>query len=259
MMDKLCHQQRVNLSTHLGLGLAHQINNPLSASVNYTQYCIKMLQDDEFDRNELLSVMSRACQESYRASEMIRRLRRFVSHPAPRLSTMNFNHAVLESVALLGPLLKENQIDLQLNLCEDLSLMIGDRIQLEQVVFNLILNAIQSLVDAQTPHPTIDLTTTQDNVTQTVALIVRDNGPGMDASTAARLFEPFFTTRSDCLGVGLALCRSICQTHGGTIQVRMTDQGACLVTVQLPLTQAQGGQPVNQTQENLSNVNRQGV
>ena len=159
MHQMLTHFQRLNLSTHLGMGLAHQINHPLSASVNYTQYCVKLLQDDNFDRNELLKYMTRANQETYRASELIRRLRRFVSHATPRLSTMNFNHAVLESVALLNPLLKEHHIDLQLNLHDDLPMFIGDRIQIEQVIFNLIINAIQSLTDSETREPAISLTT----------------------------------------------------------------------------------------------------
>ncbi|MBL4699878.1 MAG: hypothetical protein JKX85_01340, partial [Phycisphaeraceae bacterium] len=177
LLQLLGHQQRLDLSNHLGLGLAHQINHPLSASVNYIQSCIKMLQDEDFNRKELLRLMSCASEENYRASELIRRLRRFVSQPALRLSTMNFNYAVLETVALLGPLFKEHQIDLQMNLTEDLPLIVGDRIQLEQMVFNLALNAIECFGDSAQIPAVIDLITKPGEGNKTVMLSVKDNGP----------------------------------------------------------------------------------
>lgn len=235
MLQMLTHLQRLNLSTHLGLGLAHQINHPLSASVNYTQCCIKLLQDENFDRNELLGIMTRACQETYRASEMIRRLRRFVSHAAPRFSTLNFNHVVLESVALLGPLFKEHQVDLQLDLHDDLPLLIGDRIQLEQIIFNLLLNAIQSLTGERKCDPKIVLTTHDLPESRSIRLCVRDNGPGIDDDMFPRLFEPFVTSKPDCLGIGLALCQSICKAHHGQIQVQNLEHDGCLISVLLPL------------------------
>lgn len=237
MHQMLAHFQRLNLSTHLGLGLAHQINHPLSASVNYSQYCIKLLQDDNFDRNELLKYMTLANQETFRAAELIRRLRRFVSQAAPRLSTMHFNHAVLESVALLNPLLKEYQIDLQLDLQDDLPLIIGDRIQIEQVIFNLVINAIQSLADDNTHDPSIKLSTRSCNQNNAVCLSVRDNGPGIDADILPHIFEPFQTSRTHCMGIGLAMCRSICHMHHGDIEVDDTVQTGALIKVTLPIVQ----------------------
>tara|TARA_Y100000589_G_scaffold307233_1_gene322706 strand:+ start:3269 stop:4165 length:897 start_codon:yes stop_codon:yes gene_type:complete len=235
MLQMLNHFQRLNLSTHLGLGLAHQINHPLSASVNYTQACIKMLQDDNFNRSEILDYMTRANQEVHRAAELIRRLRRFVSHSAPRLSTMNFNHAVLESVALLNPLLKEHRIDLQLELCDDLPLFIGDRIQIEQVIFNVLINAIECLTDGDFVDPVIVLTTHLGHEPDTLALQVKDNGPGIDADMHDHIFEPFQTTRTHCLGIGLAMSQSICRMHGGKISVENDQEGGVVAQLVLPV------------------------
>jgi len=237
LLQLLGHQQRLDLSNHLGLGLAHQINHPLSASVNYIQGCIKMLQDEDFNRNELLSLMSRASEESYRASELIRRLRRFVSQPAMRLSTMNFNYAVLETVALLGPLFKEHQIDLQMNLTEELPQIVGDRIQLEQMVFNLVLNAIECFGDNPEVPAVIDLTTEPGEGNTTVILSVKDNGPGCSDVSVETLFKAFYTTKPDNLGLGLSMSQAICKAHRGSVTLFTQDTVGSCATAVLPVTQ----------------------
>ena len=237
LMQLLNHQQRLNISTHLGLGISHQINHPLSASVNYIHSCIELMQKDDFDRNKVLDLMSHASQESYRAAEMIQRLRRFVSNTTLRLSTMNFNHAVLETVALISPLVKEHQIELKMNLTDELPLIIGDRIQLEQVIFNLIINSIQSIADSLQLHGTINIESHLRPENKTVELHISDNGPGIDIASADKLFEPFYTTKKDCLGVGLTLCKAICQNHAGSVSFLSQKPQNCIVVMSIPLTQ----------------------
>lgn len=237
LMQLVNHQQRLNISTHLGLGISHQINHPLSASVNYIHSCIELLQKDDFDRNQILELMSRASQESYRASEMIQRLRRFVSNTALRLSTMNFNHAILETVALISPLIKEHQIDLKMNLTDDLPLIIGDRIQLEQVILNLIINAIQSIADFSQTYGLINIESHLRAASHTVELHISDNGMGIDAHAIENIFKPFYTTKENCLGVGLTLSKAICENHGGEVFFKPEHEKGCLVVMSIPLSQ----------------------
>jgi two-component system sensor histidine kinase TtrS len=239
MLQMLSHLQRINLSSHLGIGLAHQVNHPLSASVNYIQCCIRKLEDENFDRHDILNLMQLANQESYRAAELITRLRRFVSQAVPRFSTLNFNHKILETVALLSPLIKEHDIDLKLQLHEDLPVFYGDRIQIEQILFNLGLNAIQSLVDHPVQEPQIVFRSDFLEGQQQLACYIIDNGQGVDPQFMPHLFEPFQTTRTHCLGLGLAMSKTLCQLHDGSITLENQENGGCLATVLMPITRSQ--------------------
>ncbi|MFG0248749.1 MAG: sensor histidine kinase [Phycisphaeraceae bacterium JB051] len=236
MLEMLSHLQRVNLSSHLGIGLAHQLNHPLSASVNYTQCSIKKLQDDTFDRQELLGLLQLANQESFRAAELITRLRRFVSQAVPRISTLNFNHKVLEVVALLSPLLKEHDVELKLELQEELPPLLGDRIQIEQIMFNLGLNAIQSLVEHSVSDPCVVFKTQLNQAMTHLVCEVHDNGPGVDAQVMPDMFKPFQTTREHCLGLGLAMSKALCDLYQGQLTVENLPSGGCLATMLLPLS-----------------------
>ncbi|MAX24784.1 MAG: hypothetical protein CMJ19_09800 [Phycisphaeraceae bacterium] len=237
MMQMLSHLQRLNLSSHLGLGLAHQLNHPLSASVNYIQCSIKKLQDDDFDRQELLGLLQHASQESYRAAELIMRLRRFVSQAVPRISTLNFNHKVLEVAALLSPLLKENDIELKLELHDDLPSLLGDRIQIEQILFNLGLNAVQSLTEHPVAEPCVVIKSDVNQAKTVLVCQVLDNGKGLDPRIAPHLFEPFTTTRANCLGLGLALSQVLSDLYQGQLTVENQPSGGCAATLTLPLSQ----------------------
>ncbi len=245
MMQMLSHLQRLNLSSHLGIGLAHQLNHPMSASVNYTQCCVKKLQDENFDRHELLGLMQLANQEAFRAAELITRLRRFVSQAVPRISTLNFNHKILEVVALLTPLCKEHDIELKLELHDDLPAFMGDRIQIEQIIFNLGLNAIQSLIDSQMSDPCVIIKSDLVDDKKQLVCHVMDNGPGLDVQIAPHLFKPFQTTRTHCLGLGLAMSKALCELHHGQLTVETQRTGGCIATLFLPVTR---------TAENVKNV-----
>ncbi len=230
----LAHANRTYSSITLGVGLSHEVKQPLGAIVNYVQACLHMLEQGHYNTEELQDIMARACHESHRAADLIERLRRFISKREPRRSTLNFNHSVLETIALLQLRMREHDIRIELDMADDLPLIIGDRIQLEQVSFNLLNNAIDILAESNADDRRIHITTghTDDDH---IHLVVRDWGGGMDDETKDKIFEPFFSTKAHGMGLGLAVSHAIIAAHQGSIELQVEKNQGCSFKVLLPI------------------------
>jgi PAS domain S-box-containing protein len=228
----LAHVARMNLLGSLATGLAHELNQPLHAIANYAQGCLRRLLQEPPQAQELAKVASAINQESHRAAEIVRRLRDMAKKQPPRIEPVDVGQVVQHSIRLLSPEFKVHKTKLTVELPPVLPALRGDAIQLEQVLLNLALNAIEATKhnDAHDRH--VALAVRADSLE--LKLSVSDNGPGI-RDIADKLFEPFFSTREDGLGMGLSISRDIVERHGGRLFVEENTPRGAIFTVSLPV------------------------
>lgn len=213
---ELAHMARLATLWELTGGLAHEINQPLYAISNYGQGAARRLRDGTMDRDGLIRVMEQIAGEAHRASRIIARLRQLVSKRSPRRSTTQLNRLIRDCLALLQPELDRHQITVQLDLDDALPPVLADSVQIEQVILNLIRNAAEALQNVARGRRLIEIATRLDP-DGAVGVVVADTGPGLAEANPERLFDAFYTTKDDGLGMGLAISRTIIQSHGGRI------------------------------------------
>ena len=216
-LDELAHVTRLGLMGEMASGIAHEVNQPLSAISSYTQASINLINTEDPDLLKLTEILYKTQQQALRAGRIIHRMREFVkSHSKHCLST-DINMLIHDSVGLCIPELKQNNIKLAFELENDLPPVCVDHIQIEQVIINLIRNsvdALKSLPAQQQRQLSIHSRLTLDNAVQ---VRVKDNGPGLDAEQQQKILTPFFTTKADGMGMGLSISRSIIEAHDGTL------------------------------------------
>lgn len=223
---QLAHAARLHSMGELASSIAHEINQPLAAIVSYNQAALTLLEDG--NESALQHALNASVVQAQRAGGIIQRLRSFVNKHEAICEPIHFN-AILENMFALSQLhLNTSNITTTKNFAEDLPEILGDRIQIEQIVVNLISNAMDA-VTIKMPHGKIELSTGFD--AQNVWLSVRDNGGGVPDHVRERIFDPFFTTKKNKgMGLGLSICRNLAQSRGGTLQLRNeTEGGACFI------------------------------
>ena len=164
------------------------------------------------------SALQRIVADGRRAGQVVDRIRALVNRQAPRTDRVDVNEAVLEVIALMRDEVRRNGIALDTSLMRDLPPIEGDRVQLQQVILNLLVNAIDAMRDNGARRRKIAVASIRDNA-DTVTVEVRDSGPGVDPAQAERLFEAFYSTKDDGIGMGLSISRSIIEAHGGRLWV----------------------------------------
>jgi len=215
--DELAHAARYASMGKLASGLAHEINQPLSAIVNYINGGLRRLESDNLGPDELKSVMKKIAEQSQRAASIVSGMRDFIRKRKPRRGEIEINTLVRQTLQLVHNEIKYNSIIVTQNLTPHLPMIVADGIQIEQVLMNLIKNSIDALVelpDNQARRLQVTTETTSDN---TVKVMVQDNGPGLAPEITERLFESFNTTKPQGMGLGLSICRTIIETHGGRL------------------------------------------
>ena len=174
--------------------------------------------------------------DAKRASDVIDRIHSLVKKHAPRKEKLDINGAILELVGLIQSEMLKNSITTRMELAESLPHIQGDRVQLQQVILNLMINAIQAMSDLaggeRELHVTTELITSEG-----VRVGVRDSGPGFSAESLQRLFTPFYTTKPNGMGMGLSICQSIIEDHGGRLWATRLDPQGALFQFTIPLTQ----------------------
>ncbi|MFN8092910.1 MAG: ATP-binding protein [Vicinamibacteria bacterium] len=237
---QLAHVSRAALAGELAASLAHEVRQPIGAIVNNAEAGRRNLAQYLRQPAALEQIFDDIVADGMRASEVVRGLRGFLQPAGSETGPVGLSSLVREMLPLLRRELRENRVEVVLSLEDALPSVEGSRVQLGQVVVNLLLNACEAL--ATTPGGRrVDVSTAVRE--GRVELVVRDNGPGPDASVADRLFEPFVTTKKDGLGVGLAICRSIAERHGGRLVAEVPPEGGLRMTLQLPATLAAEGRP----------------
>jgi PAS domain S-box-containing protein len=211
---ELAHVTRVTTLGELTASIAHEINQPLAAVVNNASACLRWLAAHNLEEARQSAALIIA--DGHRAGEIISRIRALVKKAPPRKDWVNINETILEVIALARSEVHRNRVSLQTQLSSDVPLVLGDRIQLQQVVLNLIINAIEAMSEIS-EGPRELLVSSKKDDSQGVLVAVRDSGPGFDPDSLDHLFTAFYTTKPQGMGMGLAISRSIIEAHGGRL------------------------------------------
>jgi len=232
--SELARVVRITTIGELTASIAHEVNQPLAAIVANADACVAWLGLQSPDLVEARAAAERTIQGATRASEVITRIRSLISKAAPDRTLVQLNEIIEESVALAESQASRNDVSVELNLAPGLPRLPGDRIQLQQVILNLMLNGIESMSGvAARPRRLLIRSFAQQPDGITVA--IEDQGIGVSAENMARLFEPFFTTRSQGIGMGLAISRSIIEAHGGRLWAESTVNQGSIFQFTLPV------------------------
>ena len=234
---------RITTLGELSASIAHEISQPLGAVVNHASACLRWLnaQNLEEARRSATSVVEKV----HRAGEIISRIRALAAKTPPQKDWLDINQTIGEVVALAGSELQHNHVSLRTVLADDLPSVRGDRIQLQQVLLNLIINAVEAMSRTSEGLREIEVSSQKvtevagvsnesalhyeasDQVDSTHVLVaVQDSGPGLDPRRVEQMFDAFYTTKPQGLGMGLAISRSIVEAHGGRLWASNTGQGS---------------------------------
>lgn len=218
---------RVNSMGEMASTLAHEINQPLTAVSGYIGGCIRRLEGGNSPTEDIVGKMRKAAQNVELMGEIIHRMKNFVRHGELHYENISPNDLVEETIALIYQEIYQTRVTFQLELAQALPGVSVDKVQVEQVLLNLIRNSIEAMLGNAKSIAPIVLKTLQLNA-HTIAIRVSDAGPGIPEEIQEKLFKPYFTTKSKGMGMGLAICRTIVEAHGGQISVdSQPGQGAC--------------------------------
>jgi two-component system sensor histidine kinase TtrS len=210
---KMEHAMRLSLMGEMASSLAHEINQPLAAILSYARGCERRLERGE-DGSALREAIGRIAVQAERAGDIVRRMRDFVRKNPARQTPLEPASAFREALALFEPtILAHENVVVEVDVPEELPMVRADRVQLEEVILNLLQNALEAV--GERPDGRIRFSAAQEGAT--VVAVVSDNGPGLSAEARSKLFEPFFTQKPGGLGLGLSLSRSIVEAHGGRL------------------------------------------
>ena len=213
--EHLAHLSRVSSMGELAASLAHEINQPLTSILLNAQAASHLLSSQKLQTEELQSILQDIVEDDKRASEVIIRIRELASNRATERLPVNMNDVVQQTVKLVNRDLRRRQLSLEVELAPNLALVEGDRVQLQQVVLNLVLNAFEALSASKRTHGKIAIRTEMKD--RAVHVVVSDNGPGIQQGLDRKVFEPFYTTKQSGMGMGLSIAKSIIVSHGGSI------------------------------------------
>jgi signal transduction histidine kinase len=216
MQSELARANRVETIGQLTASITHEVNQPLATARNNLTAALNFLDRTPPDLVEVREALASAVKDNDRASTVVGRIRALMQKAPTRTDSVNINEAVHEVLELTHGEALKHVVSVRTQLADGLPLIQGDRVQLQQVVLNLILNAVQAMGgDADSTREM--LITTRQTEPNEVRIGVRDTGPGLNAEALPRLFEPFYTTKPDGMGMGLSICRSIIEAHGGRL------------------------------------------
>ena len=234
LQDEYTHIARVSAMGELVASLAHELKQPLAAIRSNAQAAQRFLTGDKPDIDELHEVLKDIIKDNRRADDVITKLRSMMRKGQRKFKPLNINNIARETLPLVGSYEMSRNISLQLELDDNIPPVVGDRVQIQQVILNLILNSTEALMKPGMKSRTIMLRTNQEN-TQNVILTVKDNGPGISEEVMKSLFEPFYTTKPEGLGMGLAISRSIIEEHRGRLWAENNPDGGATFYFTIPI------------------------
>lgn len=232
---EVAHLARLNIVGEMTTGIAHELNQPLSAIVTYADVALRLVNSETPHRDKLIEVLEGSQSQANRAAEIIRHLRQLVSKKPPVKSETDLNNLIKELAKLAGGELHKHRIKLNLKLEENLPPVEVDDIQIEQVLLNLINNSVEALESRTEANRELSIQTKSENGNSVQTLVI-DNGPGIDEQTRQQIFEPFITTKGERgMGMGLSISRSIIEAHQGRLTVKSTPGHGAIFSFTLPL------------------------
>jgi C4-dicarboxylate-specific signal transduction histidine kinase len=237
---QLAHASRLAVLGELAASIAHEINQPLAAVVTNGGACTRWLAMQPPNFAEARQALARMTRDANRASEIIARVRSMAS-ASPAESWLSVNDAIRGVVALLRTELSTNQVAVALDLADDLPAVHADRVQVQQVLVNLVMNAIEAMHDSAAPREIL-IASALDAPAGAVAVEIHDTGKGLDAGDARRIFDAFYTSKPNGMGLGLSISRTIVEAHGGTISARPASPSGTVFRLTLPAGPAPAGE-----------------
>lgn len=234
---ELAHASRVATIGELTASIAHEVNQPLAAIVTSGEAGLRWLRRDVPQLDEVASVIGRIVNEGRRASEIVTRIRAFLKKKPAEQDMLGIAEIVSEAATLVERELSKEDVSLNIEVRPDLPQIRGDRIQLQQVLVNLLINAAQAMAQRSGPR----IVTLRAELAESGDLLVsvQDTGPGIEAADVPRLFEPFFTTKQDGMGMGLAICQTTVEGHGGRLTVESVPGAGATFRLTMPVVQRQ--------------------
>jgi C4-dicarboxylate-specific signal transduction histidine kinase len=226
---ELAHTTRVMTMGEITSSIAHEINQPLGAILNYGRACLRLIKTGSADLTEIADVLSAIVNDADRASAVITRVRALSKKTPPGIATLQVSDLVTDILPLVRYELTKWGIVLKTDLSPDLSSVMGDRIQLEQVLLNLVINSIDAMkkVSEDRRRLSIEARSHVSEEKPFILIAVSDSGVGLEPEDLPKLFEAFYTTKPEGMGMGLAICRTIVEGHGGRLwATRNGDVGA---------------------------------
>lgn len=238
LQEQLFHLDRLHIVDEMASGVAHEMNQPLTAIINYASTGKRLAEENLIDRKGLLDIIGRIDQQAQRAADIVRMLRNMMKKRAAKYERVNLIQLIQNAIELVSSLNTDaRDVSISTEWPDTAIIVEVDVVQIQQVVLNLINNSLDALSSQAIDHKTIDLKiTTQGN--GFVRLSIHDNGPGVTPSHRSRLFESFFSTKADGLGLGLTICRSVAAAHGGDIHYNANCTNGAEFSLDLPIIMA---------------------
>jgi C4-dicarboxylate-specific signal transduction histidine kinase len=238
--ERLAHLVRVHTMGEMSAAIAHEINQPLMAITNYTQAARRRLADANVDSDKLSDLLTKVAAQSARAGDVVRRVAGMVKRQETEPRELDLGQLIASAVELVRQELELHDVRVELHLARGLPAVRGDDIQLQQVMLNLMRNAMDAMEAVSVSGDrTLSIGATANDQGE-VDVRVCDRGPGICSDDAERVFDPFYSTKASGLGIGLAICRNIVEAHGGRIEARPSPLGGVWIHVELPLTGEEG-------------------
>lgn len=233
--DELAHVVRLSTMGEMATGMAHELNQPLAAMVSYCGTALLMLSETSPQPDERLrNMLEQAMEQAHKAGNIIRNLREFVGKKRARKTVIDFDNVVQDVHALLDPILRRANVQLGSRTATPGKTVAANKVQIEQVLINLVVNSIEAIQSAGSGGGNVDLTI-QAPDRDFIEVSVTDNGPGIDKGMIDRIFQPYQTSKPSGMGMGLSISRSIVEAHGGKIWVDTGYRGGTRLSFSLPV------------------------
>lgn len=217
-LEELAHVTRLGLMGEMASGIAHEVNQPLTAVANYTQACLNFIDAETIDLQKLPDMLRKANQQAIKAGQIIHRMREFVKTRTIQLANVDINNLIIDSMAMCEADLKHGDISHRLELANNLPVVYIDDVQIEQVLLNLIRNSIDALKNLPEQAPRQLCIQTHVDSAKFVEVRVKDNGPGISQAEQEKILTPFYSTKPSGMGMGLSISRSLVEAHDGTLR-----------------------------------------
>jgi len=233
MQRELAHVTRLSVLGEMASGIAHEINQPLTAISTYAQACQRMLKNTDADPAELQNALKMVSEQAHRAGEVIRRLRAFAKKRSTERQIAQVSDLIESALRLAEPDSRTRKFDIHLQLADALPAVIVDAVQIQQVVLNLLRNAMDAVEEWDSEDRVVTVTAESDEDGY-VKISFTDGGAGLSPEAIEHLFDPFFTTKESGMGLGLSISRSIVTSHGGEISFHANPQGGTTFYFTIP-------------------------
>jgi PAS domain S-box-containing protein len=230
----LAHASRVATLGQMSASIAHEVNQPVAATMTNAQAALRFLAGEPPNLEEVRQALNRIARLSNRVIEVVGRIRALVKKASPRQDEFQINEAIDEVISLTHGEIAKNSVALHREFAAGLPLVHADRVQLQQVILNLITNAVEAMSGVPEEQRELRVSTTADGA-EGIRVAVRDSGPGLDSAHLNRVFDSFYSTKPGGLGIGLSICRSIAEAHGGRLWVEPAEPRGAIFAFTLPV------------------------